>query len=56
MLTFWIGREDGLLYKLVNDGQVASLDSDTGEIEIVEAVSTIIFSYDPSIEITAPID
>ena len=55
VMTFWIGQHDSLLYKVVNDGQVGSLDADTGNMKIVEAVSTNTFSYDPSIEITAPI-
>jgi hypothetical protein len=55
VLTCWIGQKDGLLYKFVNDSEVGLLDSDTGKMEMVKAVTAIIFRYDPSIQIAAPI-
>jgi len=53
-ITLWIGPDDGLLYMLVNNGEVGSLDSGTGELKMVKAVTTIGFVYDPTIEIAAP--
>ena len=55
VFTYWIGSEDGLLHKLVSDGEVGSLDSDTGTMKMVRATTTSIFLYDSSIQIAAPI-
>ncbi len=54
-LTYWIGPADGLLYKLVNDGEIGSLDSSTGKMKMVKAITTSTFIYDPTIQIAAPI-
>ena len=54
VITLWIGPDDGLLYKLVNEGEVGSLDPGTGELKMVQAITTIGFVYAPTIEIAAP--
>jgi hypothetical protein len=55
IFTYWINPTDGLLYKLVNDGEVGSVDSSTGKMKMVKAITASIFEYDPSIQIAAPI-
>jgi hypothetical protein len=55
VFTYWINPTDGLLYKLVNDGEIGSVDSSTGKMKMVKAITTSIFEYDPSIQIAAPI-
>ncbi len=51
----WIGVEDHLPYKMVMDGETASLDSSTGKVVGVKSTATISFEYDPAIKIDLPL-
>ena len=55
IFTYWISPADGLLYRLVNDGEVSTVDSSTGKMKLVPAITTSIFKYDPNIQIAAPV-
>ncbi len=55
VFTYWISPADGLLYKLVNDGEVGTVDSSTGKMKMVKAITTSMFRYDPGIQIAVPI-
>jgi hypothetical protein len=52
----WVGIEDGLPYKMLINGEVMSVNASTGEIQGIEAVSTIYFEYDPTIKIISPVN
>jgi hypothetical protein len=56
ILTVWISPNDGLLYRLVNDGEVGAFDSSTGKLKMVKAITTSVFAYDPSIQVAGPIE
>jgi hypothetical protein len=51
----WIGVSDGLPYKIVIDGQIATMDARTGNIEGIKAKTTQTIVYDPTIKIEAPL-
>ncbi|MBN2501675.1 MAG: hypothetical protein JXB38_12910 [Anaerolineales bacterium] len=51
----WLGASDGLPYKIVIDGQIATMDARTGKIEGIPAVTTQVITYDPDLTIEAPI-
>jgi hypothetical protein len=50
----WIGAADGLPYKMVMDGQVASFDASTGQVTGVEATTTLTYTYDATLQIEVP--
>ncbi len=50
----WIGVADRLPYKMIVDGETASADASTGKVVGVNATSTILFEYDPTIKIALP--
>lgn len=54
-IKLWIGATDNLPYKVVIDGEVAAIDSSTGKIVGVKAISTIFYEYDTTIKIDSPI-
>lgn len=51
----WIGASDGLPYKIIIDGQIATMDARTGNIEGIKAKTTQTIVYDPAIKIEAPL-
>lgn len=51
----WVGLQDGLPYKEVIQGEVASLDTSTGKVVGKDAKTTVLFQYDPSIQIVSPV-
>ena len=51
----WIGGADGLPYKLTIVGSASSVDQTTGQIGQVQAVSTLLFEYDQTIQIFIPV-
>lgn len=53
-VTIWIGNDDRLPYKMDIVGQTLAIDGQTGEVKGVDSTSTVLYEYDPSIEITAP--
>jgi hypothetical protein len=53
--SLWLGVADGLPYKIVIDGQIATMDARTGKIEGIQAVTTQVITYDPDLTIEAPI-
>ena len=54
----WVGAKDGLPYKMVIDGEILSLSTDpnTGEnkFQTVQALTTSLVEFDPTIKIEAP--
>ena len=53
-IKVWVDSSSGLLLKMVIDGQVQSVASDTGEATTVPATTTMMFEYDPTTTIEAP--
>jgi hypothetical protein len=53
--TLWLGQDDNLLYRILIDGEVAALDHSTGAVTNSKAITTIIYEYDPSIQIDVPV-
>lgn len=51
----WIGVSDGLPYKIVIDGQIATMDARTGNVEGIKAKTTQTIVYDQAIKIEAPL-
>jgi hypothetical protein len=51
----WMGVADNLPYKMIMDGETASLDSSTGKVVGVKSVATILYEYDSTIKIESPI-
>jgi hypothetical protein len=51
----WIGLDDGLIYQIMIDGQVAALDHLSGVVENSQAITTIVYEYDTGIQIEEPI-
>jgi hypothetical protein len=55
----WIGKADGLPYKMIIDGEIAAVSADpaTGKstLEAVKSFSTTLISFDAAIQIEAPI-
>lgn len=51
----WVGEADGLPYKLSIVGSAASVDEKTGQTGQVQAESTLLFEYDPTIQIFIPV-
>jgi hypothetical protein len=54
-VKIWTGQSDNLPYKMIVEGQSASLDQRTGQVIGVQSTSTILFEYDPMIKVEAPI-
>jgi hypothetical protein len=58
-VELWIGKEDGLPYKMIMDGDVISIATDpaTGESETttVPSVTTTLITFDSSISIEVPV-
>jgi hypothetical protein len=52
--TIWVNPDDGLMYQMVNEGQAVQMDSATGELSTANAISTIVFTYDPDLTIELP--
>jgi hypothetical protein len=54
----WVGKADGLPYKMIVNGEVlsASMDPVTGEnkLSAAQAISTTDITFDPTITIAAP--
>ena len=50
----WINPSDQLPYRLVVDGQTTVLDNSTGKVTGVPAMTTIVYEYDPGLQIVAP--
>lgn len=50
----WINPADQLPYRLVVEGQTAVLDNSTGQVTGVPAATTIVYEYDPGLQIVAP--
>lgn len=53
-VTIWIGNDDRLPYKMDIVGQTLAIDGQTGEVKGIDSTSTVVYEYDPSIEIAAP--
>lgn len=53
-VTLWLGNEDRLPYKMLVKGQTLVIDGQTGEVKGIDSTSTVLFEYDPSIEIALP--
>jgi hypothetical protein len=51
----WIGAGDSLPYKLTIVGSASSVDQSTGQTGQVQAVSTLLFEYDQTIQIFIPV-
>ncbi len=51
----WMGVADNLPYKMIMDGETASLDSSTGKVVGAKSVATILYEYDSTIKIESPI-
>ena len=51
----WIGETDTLPYKMAVDGETAAIDLSTGKVTSVKSIETILFEYDSTIKIDAPI-
>jgi hypothetical protein len=54
----WVGEDDGLPYKMIIDGEIVSVstDTDTGESipGAAKAVTTVLINFDPTISIEPP--
>ncbi len=53
-IKLWIDADTNLPYKMVMNGAVGGMDSQTGKIKAVKATSSTIYTYDPSIQINQP--
>ena len=55
----WVGQADGLPYKMVADGETLAVSTDpaTGEskVQAVQAQTTSVIVFDPSLQVVAPL-
>lgn len=55
-VTLWLGNEDHLPYKMLVNGQTLAIDGQTGDVKGIDSTSTVLFEYDPNIEIISPVN
>ena len=53
--TLWVGTTDGLPYQVVMEGQIATMDARTSQIQGIPATTTQIIQYDANIKIEPPL-
>lgn len=54
-VTLWLGNEDLMPYKMLVNGKTMAIDGQTGDVKGIDSTSTVLFEYDPNIEIISPV-
>lgn len=52
----WVGEADGLVYQILQEGDILGFDPQTNKTGKSKATTTTTYSYDPSIKIEAPLE
>lgn len=55
-VTLWLGYDDHLPFKMLVNGQTLAIDGQTGDVKGIDSNSTVLFEYDPQIEIVLPVN